>query len=66
MYDTDGKKHHACICDNLFNCRQPHQRIQLKGKEASITVYSFKNSFYGKKLPVTKNLRIKFLSSFKH
>ena len=35
MYDTDGNKHHTCICDNLFNCRKPHQRIYLQEKERS-------------------------------
>ena len=39
MYDTDGNKHHTCICDNLLSCRQPHQRIHLKGTEASIAEY---------------------------
>ena len=39
MHDTDGNKHHTCIHDNLFNCRQPHQCIHLKGKETSITVH---------------------------
>ena len=27
------------IHDNLFNCRQPHQHIHLKGEETSITAY---------------------------
>ena len=39
MYDTKGNKHHTCIHDDLFNCRQPPQYIYLKGKETSITVY---------------------------
>ena len=39
MYDTEGNKHHTCIHDNLLNCRQPLQHIQLKGKETGITVY---------------------------
>ena len=33
MYDTEGNKHHPCIRDNLFNCRQPHQHINLKEKK---------------------------------
>ena len=66
MYDTDGNKHHTCIRDNLFNCRLPHQRIHLKGKGASVTVYQFKNAFCEKKLPLIENLGIKSLSSFKH
>ena len=39
MHDTEGNKHHTCIRDNLFNCRQPHQHTHLKGKGTSVTVY---------------------------
>ena len=39
MYDTAGNKHHTCIRDNLFNCRQTHQRIHLKGKKIRIPAY---------------------------
>ena len=66
MYDTDGNKHHTCISDSLFNCWQPHQRIHLKGKETSITVYKFKYAFCEKKLPFIENLRIKALNCFQH
>ena len=65
MYDTDGNKH-TCIRGNLFDCQQPFQHIHLKGKETSITVYEFKNTFFEKKLPLIENLRIKSLSCFKH
>ena len=39
MHDPDANKHHTCIRDNLFNCRQPHECIHVKRKEISITVY---------------------------
>ena len=28
-----GNKHHNFICDKLFDYRQPHQHVHLKGKK---------------------------------
>ena len=37
-----------------------------EGKETSIIVYKFKNSFSEKKLPLVENLKIKSLVYFKY
>ena len=42
MYDTKENKDHICIIDNLPDCEQPYQHIQLKGKKQ----YSISLSIY--------------------
>ena len=42
MYDTKGNKDHICIIDNLPDCEQPYQHIQLNGKKQ----YSISLSIY--------------------
>ena len=37
MYDTEGNKD-ICIWDNLFNCQQPHQHINLKEKKQILII----------------------------
>ena len=38
MYDTEGNKDHICIRDHFFNCRQPHQHINLKEKKQVLII----------------------------
>ena len=38
MYDIEGNKDHICIRDNLFNCRQPHQNINLEEKKLVLII----------------------------
>ena len=33
VYNTEGNKNRLFIRENLLNCCQPHQNIQLKGKK---------------------------------
>ena len=33
VYNTEGNKNRLCIRENLLNCCQPHQHIQLTGKK---------------------------------
>ena len=63
MCDTEEKKH-IWILNNLSDCQQPYQHPP-NGKEKSIMVYKFKNSFSEKKLSLIVNVRIKSLTCFK-
>ena len=44
MYDTEGNKD-ICIWDNLFNCQQPHQHINLKEKKQILIIKKWKENF---------------------
>ena len=67
MCDIEGDKH-ICILNNLCDCQQPHQHIQLKEKKiVSWYTDSFCEKFFLRKETSTiKNIRIKSLTCFKH
>ena len=65
MYDTEGNEHHICIADKLLDYRQLYLHIHLKQKKPVLSYRKQKVAFFWKKT-LLKNLRIKFLTCFKH